>query len=604
VEWNDTAVEYPRVSCIHELFEAQAERTPESVAVVCGQERLTYGELNKRANQLAHHLQSLGVGPEVLVGICVERNLQLVMGLLAILKAGGAYVPLDSEYPEERLRFTLKDAAVHVVLTQEKLLPLIPASEARLVCLDAESFSAGDAANPQSAVGPLNLAYVIYTSGSTGEPKGVAIEHASTSSFLQWAMSAFTREELSGVLLSTSICFDLSVFELFAPLCVGGKVIVANNALDLSSLHSGDVTLINTVPSAMTELVRMRSIPASVTTINLAGEPLANSLVQAIYEQESVQAVLNLYGPSEDTTYSTYVRLNKGATAEPTIGRPVANTEAYLLDERLEPVPIGVIGELYLGSTSLARGYLNRSWLTAEKFIPHPYSRTPGARLYRTGDLARYQEDGTLQFLGRVDNQVKLRGFRIELGEIEAALREVPEVQEAVLKIWEPEEEHKELVAYVVAVEQEGLVNKLRNHLKRKLPGYMLPAEYVLLDQLPLTPNGKVDRRALPRPDKLGFEVKDTYVAPGNPIEETVAAIWSQVLRRERIGVNDNFFDAGGHSLLITRVNARLFEEFGVEIPLRELFEYPTIAELAWLVEERLLKEVEAMSEEEVQTLL
>jgi amino acid adenylation domain-containing protein len=473
------------------------------------------------------------------------------------------------------------------------------------VCLDAEweRISAGDAQNPQSAVSPQNLAYVIYTSGSTGEPKGVAIEHASTSSFLHWAMSAFTRTELSGVLLSTSICFDLSVFELFAPLCVGGKVIVANNALDLPSLHSNDVTLINTVPSAMTELVRMRSIPASVTTINLAGEPLANSLVQAIYEQESVQAVLNLYGPSEDTTYSTYVRLQKGATAEPTIGRPVANTEAYLLDERLEPVPIGVIGELYLGSSSLARGYLKRSSLTAEKFIPHPYSRKPGARLYKTGDVARYNEDGTLQFLGRRDNQVKLRGFRIELGEIEAALRELPEVQEAVIKVWD--EEDKELVAYVVAAaEQEGLVNKLRSHLKRKLPGYMAPSEYVLLDQLPLTPNGKVDRRALPRPDQLGAELKDTYVAPGNPIEETIAAIWSRVLRRERIGIHDNFFDAGGHSLLITRVNAQLFEEFGIEIPLRELFDYPTIAELSGLIEGRLLKEVEAMSEQEVQALL
>ena len=351
----------------------------------------------------------------------------------------------------------------------------------------------------------------------------------------------------------------------------------------------------------------MRSIPASVTSVNLAGEPLANSLVQAIYEQESVQSVRNLYGPSEDTTYSTDVRLKKGATTEPTIGRPVANTEAYLLDERLEPLPIGVVGELYLGSTSLARGYLNRSWLTAEKFIPHPYSRKSGARLYKTGDLARYHEDGTLQFLGRLDNQVKLRGFRIELGEIEAALRELPEVHEAILNVWEPEEEHKELVAYVVVaagVEQKSLVSKIRSHLKSKLPGYMAPAEYVLLDQLPLTPNGKIDRRALPRPGHSGQELKETYVAPGNPIEEAVAAIWSQVLRREQIGVHDNFFDAGGHSLLITRVNARLFEEFGVEIPLRELFEYPTIAELACLIEERLLKEVEAMSEEEVQALL
>ncbi|HVQ40428.1 MAG TPA: non-ribosomal peptide synthetase, partial [Pyrinomonadaceae bacterium] len=374
------------------------------------------------------------------------------------------------------------------------------------------------------------------------------------------------------------------------------------------SLHSADeVTLINTVPSAMTELVRMKAIPKSVTTVNLAGEPLANSLVQAIYEQETVRAVLNLYGPSEDTTYSTYKRLKKGATSEPTIGRPVANTEVYLLDDRLEPVPVGVAGELYLGSTSLARGYLNRNSVTADKFGPHPYSRKPGARLYQTGDLARYHEDGTLQFLGRRDNQIKLRGFRIELGEIEAALRELPDVQDAILNVWESAEEHKELVAYVVAtaeVDQHDLVTKLKSHLKRKLPGYMVPAQYVLLDQLPLTPNGKVNRRLLPRPDRSCLELEVTYVAPSNPIEEVVAQIWSQVLRRERVGIHDNFFDAGGHSLLITRVNARLFEEFSVELPLRQLFEYPTVAELACLIDERLLTEVEALSEEEVQTLL
>ncbi|MEG4342269.1 amino acid adenylation domain-containing protein [Microcoleus sp. A003_D6] len=439
---------------IHQLFESQVERTPDAVAVVFEEQQLTYRYLNVKANQLAHYLRSLEVKPEVLVGICVERSFDMIVGILGILKAGGAYVPLDPTYPHERLAFMLEDSSVPVLLTQARLVKSLPKHQARIVCLDTdwEIIERQSEANLISEVKLDNLAYVIYTSGSTGKPKGVAIEHRNAVALLDWAKQVFNPDDLAGVLASTSICFDLSVFELFVPLSWGGKVILAENALHLPALSAAlDVTLINTVPSAIAELLRMDGIPSSVRTVNLAGEPLPNKLVQQVYEHNTVQKVFNLYGPSEDTTYSTYTLVKKGGNEPPPIGRPIANTQVYILDAQKQLVPIGVPGELYIGGAGLARGYLNRPELTADCFIPNPFSNESGSRLYKTGDLARYLPDGNIEFLGRIDHQVKIRGFRIELGEIEASLRQHPDVREAVAIAREDVPGDKRLVAYIVS---------------------------------------------------------------------------------------------------------------------------------------------------------
>lgn len=881
-EWGDgeRALHTSLDKCIHHLFEAQVDRTPDNIAVICADHQLTYRELNDRANQLAHHLQTLGVKPEVLVGICVERSIDMVVGVLAILKAGGAYVPLDPTYPTERLAFILQDAQVSVLLTQQKLLTKLPDQAGHVVCLDTDwtNFQV-TSQNPQSTITPSHLAYVIYTSGSTGQPKGVAIEHRNTIALLQWAQTVYTAEMLSGVLASTSLCFDLSVFELFAPLSVGGTVILAENALHLPTLAAAEqVTLINTVPSAIAALLDMNVIPTSVRTVNLAGEPLPQKLVKQLYQRSHIQQVFNLYGPSEDTTYSTAALIDSDIEGAPPIGRPIANTQVYVLDQWLQPVPVGVPGELYLGGAGLARSYLNRPELTAERFISNPFAAPNSLdRLYKTGDLVRYLPDGNLEFLNRIDHQVKIRGFRIELGEIEAALSQHPAVQDAVVLVREDVPGEKRLVAYLVphaqdprllsqdlekqqvlqwqmvynddrfsqtqidwdptfnisgwissytnqpipaeemrewvdatvdrilalqpqrvleigcgtglllfriaphctqywgtdfsqaalsyvkqalklpqyqlpqvrllqqqadqleniesntfdtiilnsviqyfpsidylvrvleqavntvapggnlfigdvrslpllkafyksvelyqasepltpeqlddriqhrmAQEQElvidpdfffalqqylpqitqvqiqpkqgryenelnqfrydvtlqigsaslahssthplpyswytyannplqqqvirGLVPQLRDYLQQKLPDYMVPSAFVLLEALPLTPNGKLDRRSLPAPDAVQIASTETSTAPRTPIEEMLSGIWTQILGVSQVGIQDNFFELGGHSLLATQVISRVREVFQVELPLRCLFEFPTIAALA-----------------------
>jgi amino acid adenylation domain-containing protein/non-ribosomal peptide synthase protein (TIGR01720 family) len=584
-EWNDTATDYPRHESLHELFAEQVKRDAEAVALISGDVEISYGELNSRANQLAHHLQRLGVGPEVIVGLCLERSVEMVVGLLGILKAGGAYLPLDPQYPLERLHFMLEDAGLHVLLTQQHLKERFPLEQLEVVCLDTdwERIARQEPTNPGGAARAENLAYVIYTSGSTGQPKGVAIEHRSAIALINWAMAVFSATELAGVLASTSICFDLSIFELFAPLSCGGKVIMAENALQLPELPAaGEVTLINTVPSAMTELVGMKAVPESVRTVNLAGEPLQGLLVQRIYQQESIERVLNLYGPSEDTTYSTWATIDRGLMRQPTIGRPIANGQAYVLDGHRQPVPVGVAGELYLGGAGVARGYLNRPELTAQSFVPDSFSEQAGARLYRTGDLARYLPGGEIEFLGRVDHQVKIRGFRIELGEIEVVLAQHPFVREAVVSAREDTPGEKRLVAYVVAEPStEPTTSELRRYLKEKLPERMVPLLFVLLDQFPLTPNGKVDRRALPRPELESRVDNESATASRMPVEDLLAGIWSEVLGRERVEVTDNFFELGGHSLLATQVISRVRAAFQTEIPLRSLFEMPTLAAFA-----------------------
>jgi amino acid adenylation domain-containing protein len=574
--------------CLHHFFERQAALTPDAVAVVDGRERLTYRELDERAGRLARRLQRLGVGPEVRVGLLAGRSHSTVAALLAVLKAGGAYVPLDPEYPRERLAFMLEDSRAKVLLADRLFAGRVKGGSAEVVLLDevwGEAREEEGTENVEGAARPENLAYVIYTSGSTGKPKGVAIEHHSAVALLYWAKENFSAEDLGGVLASTSICFDLSVFELFAPLSWGGKVILAENALYVSELPAAEeVRLINTVPSAMAELLRMGRVPASVRTVNLAGEALPRALVQRAYEQKGIAQVLNLYGPSEDTTYSTFEVVRRDEEQAPPIGRPLGGTRGYVLDEYLQLVPPGSRGELYLSGAGLARGYLRRPALTAERFLPDPFSAEPGARLYRTGDVCRHLSDGRLEFLGRVDHQVKVRGFRIELGEVEAAVTGYATVREAVAVVRDDEEGQKQLVAYVVA-EPGALVSVkgLREHLQQKLPAHMVPSAFVMLDALPLSPNGKVDRRALPAPD-LTSSLEESYVAPRTDLEDVLAGIWAELLHIERVGVEDNFFELGGHSLLATQVISRVREMLRVELSLRALFEAPTVSSLALLV--------------------
>jgi amino acid adenylation domain-containing protein len=570
-DWNDTRRVYPRDDSMHALFEAQVERTPSAVAVVAGFERLTYQQLNERANRLAHHLISLGISGEDRIGILLERSPEMLISLLAVLKAGGSYVPLDPAYPRERVEFMTEDAGLKVLLTAEYL------AHAQL---DEEPGT-----NPSVSMVDRQIAYLIYTSGSTGRPKGVAIDHASATAFIHWANEVFSQEDLRGVLFATSICFDLSIFEMFVTLSRGGQIVLANNALQLAELPAAcEVTLINTVPSAMTELLRMRAVPDSVRVVNLAGEPLTRELVAEIYATTKAERVYNLYGPSEYTTYSTYTLVRDGEHV--TIGRPVANTRVHVLDEQLQPVPVGVIGDLYINGAGLARGYWQRPAMIAEKFIPDSFSGEEGARLYRTGDKARYLANGNLEFLGRADHQVKLRGYRIELGEIESVLRRHEHVQEAIVVARDQEGEEKRLVAYVVA-NQPARVSELRAWLRERLPEFMTPAAFVLMDALPLTPNGKVDRKALPAPD-FSSAGEETLSAPRTQIEEVLLGIWANVLGIKELGIHDNFFELGGHSLMATRLVSQVRNELRVEVPVSKVFESPTVARLAEHVEQAL----------------
>ncbi|HVR99644.1 MAG TPA: non-ribosomal peptide synthase/polyketide synthase, partial [Thermoanaerobaculia bacterium] len=585
-EWNDTAVEVAEGLCIHELFEHQAIADPEAVALIHGEESIGYGELNCRAEQLANRLRRLGAGPERIVGVFLERKPELVVALLGVLKSGGAYLPLDPAYPAERLGLMLADSGAIAVVSRAELAARLPGSVPLCpveVEEEREEAAAGSALDVE--VGAENLAYLIYTSGSTGRPKAVAICHCSAVRLLDWAGEVFGPRELSRVLAATSVGFDLSVFELFLPLSRGGTVVLAANALALPGLGAAGVTLINTVPSAMAELVRTGGLPSTVRTVNLAGEALPRWLVEELYRTDHVERVYNLYGPSEDTTYSTFALMASGGLSAPAIGRPIDGTRVYVLDGRMSLQPLGVPGELWIGGEGLARGYLRRPGLTAERFVPDPFGSAPGGRLYRTGDLVRYRLDGDLEFLGRRDHQVKLRGFRIELGEIEAALEEQAGVAGAVVEVRADGRGDRRLVAYVAG---EGLPEpgELRAYLARRLPDYMVPSVFVPLAALPLSPNGKVDRRALPAPERVRSAVGEDLQAASGPFEELLAGIWSEVLGLEAVGLHDDFFALGGHSLLATQVMSRLRSVLGVELPLRRLFEAPTISGLAGVVRE------------------
>ena len=585
VEFNANEVKFPAGLCMHSLVERSAERNPDAVAVVCGNERTSYHELNQRANQIANYLIKLGAGPEVLVGVFLERGSDLLPAILGVLKSGSAYVPLDPSYPPDRLSAIIEDAKAPIVLTQQSLLAQVQVSGANCVCLDSDwkKVARESPENPGVEVKPENLGYVLFTSGSTGRPKGVALEHRSAVMFVHWAQTVFTTQELAGVLLSTSVCFDLSIFEIFVPLSVGGKVIVVQNALYLPSADAKDeVTLINTVPSAMAELVRIKAVPESIKTINLAGEALPESLVNEVYAATKVEKLYNLYGPTEDTTYSTYTLTRSNQRV--TIGRPLPNTQAYVLDAHGNTQPIGVPGELYLAGEGLARGYYGRPDMTAERFLTNPFRSESSARMYRTGDLCRWLPDGNLEYLGRLDRQVKLRGFRIELGEIESVLAKHSSVRQCLVMAREDEPGLKRIVAYVVAAAGETpQEDTLRNHLKLSLPEFMVPSAFVALDAFPLSPNGKIDRKALPAPEYK--QPVEGYTAPRTPIEELIAGTWAEVLRLPQVGIHDDFFVLGGHSLLATQVISRVRQACGVELPLRSLFEAPTVAGLAALVE-------------------
>ncbi|HEY2292123.1 MAG TPA: amino acid adenylation domain-containing protein, partial [Thermoanaerobaculia bacterium] len=588
-EWNDTGAAPAPAVCLHQLFEAQAARTPEAVALVSPDgRRLSYRELDAQAEALVRRLRRLGVGPEVLAGVLIDRTVELVVALLAVLKAGGAYVPIDPAYPRQRVATLLASSRAAVLLTRRSLLAEFAASlpPAAVPLFVDEVEETGETSTPSfRPPRPGNLAYVIYTSGSTGEPKGVAIEHRSAVAFARWAREVYTPEERAGILGSTSVCFDISIMEIFVTLAWGGKILLAENALALPTLPARDeVTMINAVPSAMAELVRDGRLPGSVRVVNVGGEAVKGSLVRRIYEQSRAARVVDVYGPSEDTTYSTTSEIPRDVDT-PAVGRPIRGSRAHVLDAGLRPVPIGVAGAVYLAGDGLARGYLGRPALTAERFIPDPYGE-PGARLYRVGDLARYRTDGELEYLGRIDHQVKVRGFRIEPGEIEAALASHPGVEAVAVGAHEAEPGDLRLVAYVVLRPGcEPAVDELRGRVAERLPAYMVPAAFVALAALPLTTSGKVDRRTLPAPDWTRGAPAAT-AAPGNPIEELLVQLWVELLGLEpgRVALDDDFFALGGHSLLATRLLSRVREDLRVELPLRSLFEARTPAALARLV--------------------
>ncbi|NEQ77288.1 MAG: amino acid adenylation domain-containing protein [Okeania sp. SIO2C9] len=592
IEWNNTTVDYPQDKCIHQLFSEQVEKTPDAVAVVFEGEELTYRELNSRANQLARYLQKLGVKPESLVGICVERSLEMMVGLLGIMKAGGAYVPLDPVYPQERVHYILSNSQAKFLITSSQLLSSLPNSETQVICLDTERdvISLESPENPESKVKPDNLSYVIFTSGSTGKPKGVEICHQSLVNFINSMGDKPGLKNSDRLLALTTICFDIHTTEIYLPLTIGATIIlisrkVAQEPLRLASkIAQYDATVMQATPATWQMLLVANWSGRPDLKAICGGEALPKELANNLLEK--VGSLWNMYGPTETTVWSTIYEVtpNRRTFGEGTpelIGRPIANTQIYILDKHLQPVPIGVPGELHIGGAGLARGYLNRPELTEQKFIPNPFEKS---KLYKTGDLVRYLPDGNIEFLGRIDNQVKIRGFRIELGEIEALLAQHSNVREVVVIAREDIPGDKRLVAYLITNNAKTTINDLRFFLKTKLPEYMIPAAFVFLEAIPLTPNGKVNRRCLPVPDTSNLLPKTSFVAPRNSVELQLAHIWSEILGVSPVGIHNNFIELGGDSLLATKIIGLVRDRFGVELPLNRLFEYPTVAELAKIV--------------------
>ncbi|MFL6286496.1 MAG: amino acid adenylation domain-containing protein, partial [Pyrinomonadaceae bacterium] len=589
--WNETRAELPTL-CLHELFERRADSAPEAVALVYGGEELSYGELNERANRLAHLLRWRGVGEESRIGVLMDRSATAVVSLLAILKAGGAYVPLDPEYPRERLRFMLEDSGVRLVLTNAGLGSLLGECEGvEVIDLDdvAEELAHESCEDLSCVTTPDSAAYVIYTSGSTGRPKGVLVTHRSvTRLVLSQTYVSFSPSEV--FLLLAPLSFDASTFELWGALTSGARLAVfptRRPSLEElgAALDSYQVTTLWLTAGLFHQMAESQAESLGrVRQIVAGGDVLSAAAVRRVLSTRPDGGVLvNGYGPTENTTFSCCQRMAAGDEVgeRVPIGRPIANSTAYVLDSRMMPVPVGTPGELYVGGEGLARGYVGRAALTAERFVPHPFSAERGARLYKTGDLARWLADGSIEFIGRADNQVKVRGYRIELGEIEAALSSHEAVNHCAVLAREDEPGDKRLVAYLVTDGVELSAGELRAHLKERLPEYMMPQAFVLLPELPLTGNGKVDRRALPAPDSSMASSTGSYVEPRDAVEVALCAAWAEVLKVERVGVEDNFFDLGGHSLLATQVVSRVRQLMGVEMPLRLMFEEPTVAALA-----------------------
>ncbi|MDB9391494.1 non-ribosomal peptide synthetase [Microcystis aeruginosa] len=588
-EWNNTQADYPLDKCIHQLFEEQVERTPDHIAVVFEDQQLNYRELNARANQLAHYLQKLGVGPDVLVGICVERSLEMIVGILGILKAGGGYLPIDPEYPTERLLYILQDAQVRVLLTQKHLIAGLPKHQSELFCLDTDwSFiTQAQKSNPCCEVQPENLAYAIYTSGSTGEPKGVMIQHSSVVNLahgLHQAIYAHHQISPLRVSINGSLAFDTSVKQIIQLIyghslnIVPEKVRFDGHAM-LSYLRQQKIDVLDCTPSQLRLLISVGLLDSDnhPQSVLVGGEAIDESMWATLAKAQNIN-FYNVYGPTECTVDTTICLIT--ANLKPVIGRPIANVQTYILDEYLQPVPVGVPGELHIGGAGLARGYLNCPELTNEKFISHPFHQTTESRLYKTGDLARYLPDGNIEYLGRIDNQVKIRGFRIELGEIEAVLSQHNYVETTCVIAREDSPGIKRLVAYIVPPKNvTPSTNQLRQFLKARLPDYMIPSAFVTLEALPLTPNGKLDHRALPEPNLRG-EIELNFVAPRNLEEEILATIWSQVLRVEPVGIYDNFFELGGDSILTIQIITRA-RKAGLELTPKQLFTHQSIAELA-----------------------
>jgi amino acid adenylation domain-containing protein len=633
VEWNETRRDYARSeACLHELFADQARRTPDAIAATWADTHVTYAQLNREANQLAHYLRRLGVGPESRVGVLIERSLEMVVALLGVLKVGSCYVPLDPSYPSSRLTFMIEDAGVELVLTQQALCEIVPAGP-RIVCLDIEKATVASEPDdyPNSDVAPGNLLYVIYTSGSTGLPKGVAMTHRAISNLIAWQLENSTLAGADAKTLQfTALSFDVSIQEIFATWCAGGELEIVSeetrrdpNAV-LRLIAEKNIRRIFLPFVALQQLAEAATsfdlVPQGLREVITAGEQLQITPQLASFFEALPNCTLhNHYGPSESHVVSSYTL--EGAIHSwpklPPIGKPISNTQLFILDKRLDPVPTGVVGHLYLGGVALARGYLARPAITAEKFVPHPFSDQPGARLYYCGDLARWLANGDVQFLGRADHQVKLRGYRIELGEIEAVLREYEGVQDVVAQVHAESGESQRLVAYVVT--EVGAVVKesgLRNYARQRLPEYQVPGAVVLLEELPLLPSGKLNRRALPRPSLNRDQSDEPFVAPRTPVEQQLAAFWTELLSVEQVSIHDNFFSLGGHSLLLTQLASRIRNSMYVEVPLRRFFEAPTIAEMTHVVAEhqvqqhdpedlaQMLQQLSALSSDEIQAML
>jgi amino acid adenylation domain-containing protein len=673
VEWNDTQVDYGQAACLHHLFEAQARQTPEATALVLpssagSNQQLTYQDLNQRANQLAHHLRKLGVGPEVLIGLYMERSLEMIVGLLGILKAGGAYVPLDPTYPRERVAFMLADSQAPILLTQQRLVANLPIQDPaggkqtkagtetspgenqnpKVICLDADwaTIAQESQENPSSVANADNPAYIIYTSGSTGRPKGVVGLHRGTVNRFRWMWQTYPFEAGEICCQKTSLSFVDAVWEIWGPLLQGIPLVLIPDEVVkdlerlLETLSDYQVTRFVLVPSLLRAILKHEEkLQSRVPRLKIwatSGEALPIELGHDFQKSMPDGVLLNIYGSSEVSADVTWHDLSQPSetASNVSIGRPMANTQVYILDPYLQPVPVGTPGEIHIGGVNLSRGYLYRPDLTAARFIPNPFSQEPGARLYKTGDLACYRPGGTIEYLGRIDHQVKVRGYRIELGEVEAALKQHPTVEQSVVVARQDLPGGARLVAYVTPNKEHNRLERppiagegdqdeagpnpqiLRNFLRQHLPDYMIPSLFVSLDALPLTPNGKVNRRALPAPEILRSEPDRRFVPAQTPTEQELVQIWTEVLKVEQVSVHDNFFDLGGHSLMATQLISRVRERFAIDLAVKELFAFPTIVEMAEIVEksildqssltsiEEMLSLLEAMGEEEAQNML